>query len=52
MLPGMSGVEILKRMQSPIPRNTRAVMLSGQGRIEVAVETINWVLWIIHKPLT
>ena len=51
MLPGMSGVEILKECKARFPE-TPVVMLSGQGRIEVAVETIKLGAFVyLQKPL-
>lgn len=51
MLPGMSGVEILKECKARFPE-TPVVMLSGQGRIEVAVETIKQGAFdYLQKPL-
>ncbi|MCU0425072.1 MAG: sigma-54 dependent transcriptional regulator [Candidatus Kapabacteria bacterium] len=51
MLPGMSGVEILKVCKERFPE-TPVIMLSGQGRIEVAVETIKLGAFdYLQKPL-
>ncbi|TAE29270.1 MAG: sigma-54-dependent Fis family transcriptional regulator [Candidatus Kapaibacterium sp.] len=51
MLPGMSGVEILKECKTRFPE-IPAVMLSGQGRIDIAVETIKLGAFdYLQKPL-
>ena len=38
-LPGMSGVEVLRRMRSDYP-NTAAIMITGANEVDVAVETM------------
>jgi DNA-binding NtrC family response regulator len=51
MLPGKSGVEILKECKTMMP-DTPVIMLSGQGRIDVAVETIKLGAFdYLQKPL-
>jgi DNA-binding NtrC family response regulator len=51
MLPGMSGVDILKECKTRLPE-TPVIMLSGQGRIEIAVETIKMGAFdYLQKPL-
>lgn len=51
MLPGMSGVDILKECKARLPE-VPVIMLSGQGRIDVAVETIKLGAFdYLQKPL-
>jgi DNA-binding NtrC family response regulator len=51
MLPGIDGVEALKALKERYP-DTPAVMLSGQGRIDVAVQTIRLGAFdYLQKPL-
>lgn len=51
MLPGVGGVEALQECKKLYP-DTPVVMLSGQGRIEVAVETIKLGAFdYLQKPL-
>jgi DNA-binding NtrC family response regulator len=51
MLPGVNGVEALKRFKQQYP-DTPAIMLSGQGRMDVAVETIKLGAYdYLQKPV-
>jgi DNA-binding NtrC family response regulator len=51
MLPGIDGVEALKVLKERYP-DTPAVMLSGQGRIDIAVQTIRHGAFdYLQKPL-
>jgi DNA-binding NtrC family response regulator len=51
MLPGIDGVEALKQCKALYPE-TPVIMLSGQGRIEVAVQTIKIGAFdYLQKPL-
>jgi DNA-binding NtrC family response regulator len=51
MLPGVDGIEALRELKQRHP-DTPAVMLSGQGRIEVAVEAIKLGAFdYLQKPL-
>ncbi|MCS6807590.1 MAG: sigma-54 dependent transcriptional regulator [Bacteroidota bacterium] len=51
MLPGMNGVEVLKAIKERIPE-LPVIILSGQGRIDTAVETIKLGAFdYVQKPL-
>ena len=48
MLPGLDGIETLKRIKQ-FDENIPVIMLSAQGSIEVAVESLDMVLTITFQ---
>src|SRR5260370_24011791 len=53
MMPGMDGIELLRRLRQEYPVGPSAIVVTAYGNIETAISTVHeyGAFWFIEKPI-